>query len=317
MSISPPVLALAGGVPNPTFARPSATSSGTAAGWTKTGSALTEAAVYDDSPDRGHSRTQKYTLGSTGPQSATVLSAPLPPGKLSASAASYITGFLLTYATGLSATSTVKLTIVWYNSSGSQTDTQDILTLSSDDATWAVHQSTVLKTPASSHHARLKLTLNRSSGNTPIVCRIAFCDVGTYTTAAGYYTATRNLCVGTQPVLRGTRNVVVDTAGNRRKVDRDRFVSGHQFTLYWHLLTDTERKVFDYLFRMNTGRCFDAAAQNPNGGSWPLIVVPNLTGMPLIFEGDFIEEEFGDGIAQTFWADPPTWKATFRLAEIV
>ncbi len=311
------VLALAGGVPNPTFARPDAVSSGTPAGWVKSGAQLTAAAVYDDSPDRGHARVQKYTLGGTGSQSGTVTSKPLPPGRFATATASYITGFLLTYATGLSATSTVKLTAVWYNSAGTQVDTSDLLTLNSDDSTWTAHQSTVLKTPASAHHVRLVLTIARTVGNTPIVLKIAFCDIGTYTTAAGYYTVTKTLCVGTQPVLRGVRSVTSDAAGNRRRVDRDRFATGHQFTLFWELVDDTERKVFDYLFRMNTGRVFDVSAATPNGGSWPLIVVPDLVGMPLLFEADCIDEEFGDGLAQTWWSATPTWRVTLRLAEIV
>ena len=320
MSITPPVLALGVKVPNHTFSRPSSTS-GAAQGWTKSGSALTGSAVYDDSPDRGHARTQLYTLAGSGAQSGTVLSSPAPPGKLCAHVATYITGFALIKTTGLSATSTFKLNILWYNSSGSQVGTtQTLFTRTSNSTDWTVIQSTVLTStnPASAaDHFRLQLAFDRSSGSTAITVQIAFACVGTYTTAAGYYTATNNLSIGSGIARSTVRNVQVDPSGVMHSVDRDRWVQGHSVRLYWDFVTDTERKVFDYLTRMSVGRVWDNSAQNPNGGNWPLIVVPNLTGMPLVFMGELAGEEFPTELAQSWWADPPNWRIALALREVV
>lgn len=321
MSISVPIFALGVATPNPTFTRQDGLTPGKAAGWTASsaGNVLTEDSIYGASPDRGHVRVQRYTLGSTGSKSGTVLSAPSTPGMLCGNVSTYITGFLLIKTSGLGASNTVALKIQWYNSSGTALGSPTtILTRTSDSASWSVIYATITATPpGNADHFRLSLVFTRTSISTAAVVDIQFCAVGTYTSAAGTFTSPRVLGSETRQRPGYNRSIVVDAWGVSRVVSRDRYVGGRTMQIVFPLLLDSERQSFDYIEQMNYGRD-GTGDENPGGGQWPLIIVPGLSGAPAVLMVNIQGSDGGIAEGDKGWRpDPPNWTLAWSVAEVV
>lgn len=314
MAYTAPTLALGAPTPNPCFARPNPSSSGNAAGWTPDLS-VTPASVFGASPDRGHQRTQKYTVASpfgTG----NILSAPATPGKLCANVSSKISFFAQIKTSGLGGGNSVAFSIIWYNSAGTSVGSSTLATVTTNYSSWTVVTNGITATPpAAAHHFRVNILLTRASGT--VVLDVAMVCPGTYDSSASTLTGERVICVGTQVKMAAALDFVSDGSGGFRPVDRDLWVSPRTLSLLWTVVSDDFRQHYEYLWRMSRGRVWDSSAANPNGGSWPIVVSTDVTGLPALFVGYCIDEEYGDDLGEEYWGEPPIWKVSMNLREVV
>ncbi len=323
MAVTVPRFALGLDVPNPTFSIPSATA-GLAGGWTPSQYAI-PTALYGAGPTPGHARAQRFTFSQSGQTSATVLSGPCGPGKLTANVSTAVMGFALVRTSGIagSAAGTVKFRLKYYDDADSLLSSTDLISLTlvgQNYADWtALTGATSVTPPATANHARLEIALGKTTLAVPVVLDVAFAGVGTWrpdAVPASYYEPTRTPAhPGTFCVPSGTVQRIKSTSGTSRTIDGDRYRQPHVGTMLWGGLPDADKIEIEYAYRMNVGRTWEGDVANPSGGSWPLIVKPGRPDWPAI--GLYEIVGFDARPSGGFYSDPPYHDVTLRLEEIV
>lgn len=324
MAITFPKLSLGLGVPNGTFSIPAALSS-KAGGWEDTttgGYSLTQAGFHSDGPSPGHFRWQRYTAPDPGTSPVTyrVLSAPCTPYRLCANASTKLYGVLHYRASGLAPGRSLSLWIVWYSSTGAVLGSAQLFTTTSDAASWTVGANEITTTPpASAHHARLQIEIEHNAQSVSIVADVAFADVGCYNgSTASYYTCARLPAhPGTFLVPSSDLRAVTDSMNQDHYNDQDRFVQRHTGAIAFSGIPDSMKQVLEFFWRMNRGRGWTGGTANPDGGRWPILLIPGNTAFPGAGIYNFTNQEFPLYPAGDTFFDPPLWSGSLGLLEAV
>lgn len=342
MSIGYPVMALGVETPNPTFSLAAAVPS-QALGWsaaapTGTGT-MTQAEVFEAGTSYAHARHQKYTLGGTGASTCTITNGASTPYKFTANVSSLLTVFCTYRASGLTdTTNVVILQVRWYNASGTalggSASVLKTLGTADNSATWATIQNTITVTPpATAQHFKLSILFSRGANNTAQVLEVRFLAVGTWIASAGYmdwntgypgYSGTwvaRYPTLGHQSVSTGALDGRRDTVGRFHPHERSRSMRPNRLTLPVMACPEVLRSELWYAWQMNRGVAASTAAINPNGGHWPIIVLPKSPSCVHAMLANFAGEEFPLGIDPSagWMADTPAtlYGGTLTLEEIV
>jgi hypothetical protein len=330
MALNVPQIALGLPIQNANFARAGATQN-EALGWTAD-SALTQAAIYDDSPLMGHARVQKYTLGA-GDDDARALSSRTAPGFLTLAGSQELSGWLH-YKTdaNVDATHYVHLIVVWYDEDGVELGLDDAAAIVSAQTTWtAAIQTSTLTCPADAHHARVGIRMVRSGDSTAFSIWLAFADVGVWksTDPAGAYEEKSKYTWERLPTLSNSFSVPTVAAratgrnahGEDLQIIDDRYAERYLTQLGVAVAAYEMHDALRYSWVMNKGRNYNGASALISGGRWPIIVYTGSTDVygfaAKMGLYDYDGMEFGlRPVTQIQWAPhPPIFTGAMRYLE--
>lgn len=312
--------------PNQAFSV-SGDTAGKAAGWTVstgTGITWTEDARFSDGPTMGHSRWQRYTL-SAGTYGQ-VLSAACPPGKLIGTGSHNVRYAALVRVNLGTGTATVgnlvTLNIRRYNATGTAVDLVGLYTLATTLSSWTLVSGDVGVTLAGTAPAYCKYSIGFGRGTAtnqqPVTLDIAGLGLGIWTQTAGSYDVGIGPAPSCRPMFasRPLGAVHVDSVGFSRRTDHGRRFAPRAGVLGWDWLGQSAMEAIHRAWVMNAGAGMASGTTSPEGGYWPLLILPGLPSWPGMVMADIQSQDLGFQYPGEWHQDPAYFSGALALQEV-
>jgi hypothetical protein len=328
MSTTNAILTLGLYAPNLSFGL-SGDVSGRAAGWTPstgTGVTFTEQALIDDGPQSSHRRTQRYTL-STGTY-ANAISGACPAGKLcgvGTHSLRYAIAARVSIGTGTATTgNSVSFNLWRYNLGGTVLDQIGLLSIGSNVAGWTLFSANVSKNMGTTSAAYLRYVIGvgrtgTATNQAPVTVDVAGFYAGIWAQSTGALDLGQGVSPATRPAFPTRPMGAVHIQGNGaiRRSDHGRGFQPRAGVLAWDWVPSTTMDGLTKAWAANAGQGFTTGSTSPEGGYWPLLVVPGLPSWPLAMLCDVQSDALGFEYPGDWHMDPAYFSGGFPLTEVL
>ena len=304
-------------VPNSSFSIPSDVD-GVPAGWVPSAT-IVSSALYSGGPSYGHPRFQRFEL-KTPNTTGSILSAPTLPKRILGTSVVYLNALWLIRCSGT--TGANQEALFWLNEYAANDDLlyeYGLITQRTVLGPWTLVQANQTLTPkgAATSHWRFQIKLNRAAAD--VLLDIAQIGIQAWTAAPGYWTAPQ-VCDSTraEAFLPGDDlSPFEDVNGFERWIDHVRGARRRSGSLGWDWLPEADALSLRYLFDMNKRRSSEAAAVNPAGGRWPLLVIPGHSAWPAAALCRMTDKRLNLQRAAPYMEEAPYFNVTVPLLEVL
>lgn len=318
MSTTNAILALGLYAPNLAFSV-SGDAAGRAAGWTPdAGTGFTETAMFGDGPSKSHARWQRYALSTATDRE--VVSAACTTGKLCGTGSHQLRYAILCSTSGNTGRSQIiSLKLRRYKIDGTVLETLTIRDIVTANAAWTLITGDASVTfSALCHHSKYVLTFGRTGGGLPVSMDIAGVGIGIWTQSVGSVDIGIGVSPSTRPAFstRPIGDVHTNSVGANRRTDHGRYFQARVGVLAWEWIPDATMNALHQAWAVNIGSGLVSSSVSPEGGYWPLLVLPGLPSWPQMMMADISGNEPGFGYAGDWVMDPGFFSGGLPLVEV-